>query len=213
MSQLQEDTSSILYTIVTILFALSLISERVANLYKLYWPNLRIKQDDTDAEKLRERKVMWTALVSGWIVAAIAGADLFSLINGDGLFRYDSDTEIVQRIPGIFLSGIFISMGSKFWHDLLDIVLQFSNLKKYQVEQAVNNSENTAASTLAVNMKLAEPKLKALQGYAGYDVAPASGKINLKFDNQYLPSSEEEKWIHNMLGKENVLVVSSNIKL
>jgi hypothetical protein len=139
-------------TIVTILFALSLISERIANLIKLNprisrW-NLRDKRLERSDEKAREGQILTLALICGWIVAIISGADLFTLIKeGRLLDRSEYLKEDYRPILGMFLSGFFISLGSKFWHDMLDIVLQFSQLKKYRAEkQEIDNKAGVAVN-------------------------------------------------------------------
>lgn len=144
--------------IVTILFALSLISERIANLIKLKLPtsrwNLRDRRPERGDEKVREGQILTLALIAGWIVAFISGADLFLLIDKGELLNYDNykftpDPRKWTWKPfiGMFLSGFFISMGSKFWHDVLDIVLQFSALKKYKAEkQEIDNRAGTEGS-------------------------------------------------------------------
>lgn len=152
------DADNIWIAIVTILFALSLISERIANLIKLRLPttrwNLRDKRLGRSDEKIREGQILTLALIAGWIVAFISGADLFTLINDGKLLNYenyeftwDPRKWTWKPFMGMFLSGFFISMGSKFWHDVLDIVLQFSALKKYRAEkQEIDNKAGVDAS-------------------------------------------------------------------
>lgn len=59
------------------------------------------------------------------------GAEKFPLvINGNSLeftaIKFDSELELV----GILITGFFLSFGSKFFHDLLDNLLQIKNLKR-----------------------------------------------------------------------------------
>ncbi|WP_456462095.1 hypothetical protein [Reichenbachiella sp.] len=123
-------------TIVTILFALSLISERIANLIKLHFSGLNLKKDNTKDEKNREKRISWLSLFTGLFVSLIAGADLFTLVTEGELYNHVNfvDEELLDQLKiifGILFSALFVSLGSKFWHDVLDIVLQFSELKKY----------------------------------------------------------------------------------
>src|SRR5690349_7220797 len=118
MQLLQIDTEGLAVTIVTILFTLSLISERVSNLIKLCFESLSVRRYQPSLEKQRERNILLLALVSGLLVAFIAGADLFVLVNECRLLR--SAEFSGQNVPGIILTGFFVSLGSKFWHDVLD---------------------------------------------------------------------------------------------
>ena len=143
-----ELSDGIWTTIVTILLALSLISERVSNFIKLHSKKLRERTGTMEEEKVRERNIQRLALFSGLLVSAIAGADLFNLLKGKegGLLGFSwanfGDPTIIL---GMILTGFFISLGSKFWHDMLDIVLQFSELKKFQAKkQDIDNQDVVA---------------------------------------------------------------------
>jgi hypothetical protein len=218
MPQDQINSQTLAYTIVSILFALSMISERLANMYKLYWPDMRNKRPTTEGEKFRERKIMWTALVCGWIVAFIGGADFFTLIHNGTLVNiftnkfWSVEDSLPQTIFGFFLSGIFISLGSKFWHDMLDIVLQFSNLKKYQANTASATADSAQADALTSKVNLLEPQLRGMPGYRGYDFSSGPGVVNVKFDSQSPPSANQQASITNVLGAGNFNLVSTNMQ-
>lgn len=186
------------YTIVTILLALSLISERVANMIKLYTPALKVKKVLPSDEKDRELGVMWRALISGLLVAILAGADFFRLISDatlvDLAIMKDADFVNLMSIgSGILLSGIFISLGSKFWHDVLDIVLEFSNLKKYQAENLRSSKTETkllrrqdVVSDIQQKVQIVLPGIKKIKDYAGYEISTdAEGNtfLVIKFHN------------------------------
>jgi hypothetical protein len=172
-------------TIVTTLFILSLISERLGNLIKLYWQsayeeegpeihkslkknaglskvqvpkalrptkagrffgNLRYKQIDPALEKEREKGVQTVAVICGILVSIFSGADLFNLIQGGktlnwqdwfaaghdllDLFHVFDNANMFSHAMGVIFAGLFVSLGSKFWHDILDFVLYSSNLKQ-----------------------------------------------------------------------------------
>ncbi|WP_143774428.1 hypothetical protein [Niastella vici] len=221
--QIPLSGTNLAYTIATILFALSLISERIANLYKLYWRNLRNKRTAIGEEKLRERKVMWTALVCGWIVAVIGGADLFTLLSSGKLidiFNAGLPGKFRSYI-GFFLSGIFISLGSKFWHDMLDIVLQFSNLKKFQADQQQQETQITQTQTASNRARFEKiliektanvlPRLQQLEGFSGYDVNSENGQmtVQLKFLNK-LPDGTDKEWIYNYYEPDTVIFENLN---
>ena len=81
----------------------------------------------------------------GVLVALVMNANLFEILaidsNGDfskiltwqnyewGLGNF------IKTIIGCTLTGLFLSLGSKFWHDLVDLLLQIKNLRKKAVEK------------------------------------------------------------------------------
>jgi hypothetical protein len=125
-------TDKLLIAIVMQLFILSTISERITNFIKLNvqsvttsFGNFKIREYEQEKEKKRERGVLNWAIIVGIIVALCAKADLFYLINHGELKPDWNDISWL----GCLLTGFFISLGSKFWHDLLDLLLQVKNLK------------------------------------------------------------------------------------
>jgi hypothetical protein len=203
-------SENIWITITTIMLMLSLISERVSNLVKLNWPVLRDKGKTENEEKIRERNVLVLAVVSGCLVAIVAGADLFTLVNKGKLLNANSLNR--TNVLGMLLSGLFISLGSKFWHDVLDIVLQFSKLKKFKaLNEKVSISENPNTYNL---LKEKEQnlehvirgnldKLRALSNYRGYNIEQEGNSFVaiLKFVDQ-VPLKGEISWIENYLKPE-----------
>lgn len=169
-------------TIITTLFILSLISERLANLIKLYFQslyeakpnrrgsvisstqipkedrdtrpgrifgNLRYRQQDPELEKQREKGIQTVAVLCGILVSIFSGADLFVLIKTGKMLDWQVwfKTHILCDLLGVFtnaklfshalgavFAGLFISLGSKFWHDVLDFVLYSGNLKRKLAE-------------------------------------------------------------------------------
>ncbi|WP_276372929.1 hypothetical protein [Chryseolinea sp. H1M3-3] len=212
------DTNDILYTIGTILFVLSLISERLANLYKLHWPNLRTRRLSPSLEKLREKEVMWLALVCGWIVSLLAGADIFYLLSEGKLVSiYDviasSNLFIIGRsLIGIFLSGLFISLGSKFWHDVLDIILQFSALKRFKATEASQQEPVLAAAAKEeIELKVAKniSSIRAIKGYLGYDyLSDQNGAVCVVLQFKDAISVADAKTIKGLFRNTNVKIES-----
>ncbi|MEN0054499.1 MAG: hypothetical protein AAGC65_12570 [Mucilaginibacter sp.] len=159
-------------TIVTILFALSMIAERIGNMIKLAIPATRSKQLDDESEKKREMLVMIISILCGLLVSFIAGADLFALIS-KGVLNAADDFH-PKAIAGKIFTGFFISLGSKFWHDMLDIVLQFGNLKKFKVKdkqtdliKSAQESFNQQKPELEQRADIIKPELQQLQGFRG----------------------------------------------
>ena len=120
------------------LFILSIISERITNFIKLNLQslterlgNFRDQEEDKEKEKERERGIINWAIIIGFLVATLSKTDLFYLIK-EG--KPHEDWTNLNWI-GVFLTGCFLSLGSKFWHDLLDLLLQIKNLKSKLNEQ------------------------------------------------------------------------------
>ncbi|MFI5405628.1 MAG: hypothetical protein ACHQ1D_03855 [Nitrososphaerales archaeon] len=217
--------SNIWITIVTILFALSLISERISNLLKLQIKKFRIEPSDEIKKKEKERDIMWLALISGLFVSIVSGADFFTLINEAKLVSIfnigDPSLPMLRTLMGIFLSGVFISMGSKFWHDILDIVLEFSNLRKYRSREAeeevklmnfeIKEKEQIQLLDQAQNI---QQKLTKMQGYVGYQVAVSEGsrnKVKMLF-NDGEPLDEDKIWLQNYFGEDKIEFEAADIK-
>jgi hypothetical protein len=212
------DPKDLLYTITLILFALSLICERVANLIKLSHKDLRTKHTLKHLEKDRERKIMWMALACGWLVAGISGGDFFTLVHEGHLLNYFTDTEVktsqvLQAILGCLITGVFISLGSKFWHDMLDIVLQISNLKRLQVDTATTTAQAAGTQQLASSMKVLEPKFLRdfPNSYVGFDFLSGPGMLTIKYasDKPFTPAQQTE--ICQALGSDQIHFRPTNI--
>lgn len=136
--------------LVTILFLLSMICERIADFLKHYlcssnffgigdtitkFPKNNIK------EQARAYRILKINLWCGIFTAAILKADLIAILNDinnagktigwANLSKNDyQDFKWLLILVGIALTGCFISFGSKFWHDLLDLLLEVKNTKR-----------------------------------------------------------------------------------
>jgi hypothetical protein len=150
-----NDSTNLLITVVINLFVLSMVSERLVNFLKLNFQkiyetnnlnektkqlgnsifgNFRNIENDKNLEKLRERGILNWAIFCSFIVAFFAKADLFYLINFGKLpvGMTTNPFEIANGISliGICLTALFISLGSKFWHDLLDILYFYKTARQ-----------------------------------------------------------------------------------
>lgn len=153
--------------ITIILFILSLISERIITFCKLYFTegkalflliakedDLSTKSDDEDEEKEREMKILKVNIAFSITIAILAKANLFAIISANppyqalgwhSLSGSDSPTffHYIQILFGCILGGFFISLGSKFWHDMLDMLLQAKNLKQKLGDKATYDIDNS----------------------------------------------------------------------
>ena len=114
--------------------------------------NLREHETEKNKEKLRERGVINLTIFCGIVTATFSGADLFLLLNNAGnddailLLSWTNFLEkLIWKEPlnnlllvgkaifnhgfGFIFSGLFLSLGSKFWHDLLDILFEAKRLR------------------------------------------------------------------------------------
>lgn len=81
-------------------------------------------------------QVIGASVLVGIIVSFLFNVDLFAM------FKTADPTAVIAfigekgkgigwlNLPGIIISGFFLSLGSKLFHDLLDLILQIKNTKK-----------------------------------------------------------------------------------
>jgi hypothetical protein len=137
--------------IIMIVFAFSMISERLANLIKLYLPTaimflrghrlkpqvynnkniswlllsqLNLKQENEYLEMIRKRIILTISLICGLLIATVF-QDVIS-----ALLKNDSSNDAPN--PWLVISGfgMLFSFGSKFWHDILDFILFSKNIHR-----------------------------------------------------------------------------------
>ncbi|MBL7899126.1 MAG: hypothetical protein JNJ99_11385, partial [Crocinitomicaceae bacterium] len=121
-----------------VLLILSMITEKIGNFVKMaqvsWIQKLMIAKDD----KEREHKIQKMSMVIGIGVAVVSKANIFALYTGKEDFDFfwtSNDFKagiwpLISTVTGSVLCGLFLSLGSKFFHDLLDMLLQVKNLKR-----------------------------------------------------------------------------------
>ncbi|SEP24113.1 Trypsin-like peptidase domain-containing protein [Flavobacterium sp. CF108] len=141
--------------IATIFFILSLVSERFITWFKLYFfkkgntlfwyffnweKDYSVKTDDPVFEKEREQRILLLNISLNIIIAFLIHANIFTILHDDPL-KYLSWKDITDNketktlssfyeISGCIFGGLLISLGSKFWHDTLDMLFYTKNLKE-----------------------------------------------------------------------------------
>lgn len=134
---------------IVVLLILSLITEKIANFVKLQFRTLSVKAETDEGERIRERRIQYISIIAGITVALVCKANLFLLFKNDfNLFWTSQPIEgedIFSNIIGALISGFFLSLGSKFFHDLLDMILQIKNLKRKLNDKADMEFENIEA--------------------------------------------------------------------
>ncbi|MNE01809.1 hypothetical protein D3C87_05550 [compost metagenome] len=162
-----------LITLVTALFTLSLISERVINWFKLYFgqkgkqllffsnkdEDISKQSDDPALNADRERKIVGLNIMLSIIVALLMNANVFDLLSlkdptihfgwqdvvwQDQTKTYSLITNILYSFSGCVLAGFCMSIGSKFWHDTLDMLLYAKNMRKKALEKDPKDSSESS---------------------------------------------------------------------
>jgi hypothetical protein len=117
--------------LLVLLSALSVAAERLANAIKLRDPELRKKRSGSGEEKDREQRIALRALLVSVLLAVALKADFFQIVShlhapwetlGWAGYAEASTGRMVQAIGGMVVTGVALGFGSKFWHDVLDIV-------------------------------------------------------------------------------------------
>jgi len=142
-------------SIAIMLFLLSMISERFITWMKIYFgkrgrslpgfseknEDLRSKPKTKEEAKVRELKTLGLNIVLSILIAIIAHASLFDILKAktpydalgwskENMSGIKNFWDVLLMILGGILTGLFISLGSKFWHDLLDLLLYTKSLKE-----------------------------------------------------------------------------------
>jgi hypothetical protein len=148
------------------LTALSVAAERITNVLKLRNDALRVPKDEEAAEKQRERGITVRGMIVGVVLAVTLKADLIS-----ALHRLDAPWETLgwvqmhgsiwtvapeaRSVPaalysvfGAAVTGAALGFGSKFWHEMLDAILELRNMAKLRnerTEQALDSGDAALA--------------------------------------------------------------------
>jgi len=163
-------------SVTIMLFILSMINERISNFIKLKFSskdttlfsfgNMRTKSVGQQEDD-RTRRIIQVNLITGTIIALCLRANMIDILShldkpytaigwNRDLIYWD-----ILTIPiGCFLTGCFISLGSKFWHDLLDLLLVTKNLKEKLVDartyQTAMSADELREFVLTPESKLAQ---------------------------------------------------------
>lgn len=129
-------------SLVLILLVLSLITEKVTDFIKLNINSLQKPAfPNAEFERQREKKIHLLSITIGIVVAIISNADFFKVIETSSIQPWKGfDKFSLLSVLGFIITGLFLSQGSKFFHDLLDTLLYVKNIKKslYQNQESIN---------------------------------------------------------------------------
>src|SRR5947209_4069642 len=110
-------------TIVTLLIALSVASERLVEIIKGVIPFLNQQNQNTTKEGWRRAAVQAMAVVAGIVTALLARSAITDVV-----------PKAWQSTSGILALGLLASGGSGLWNAVLGYLLQVKDLKKLDVK-------------------------------------------------------------------------------
>lgn len=131
-----------LINLLVVFSALSVAAERATNVFKLNRKQLSTKGKTAEAEKERERGITQASVAISIGLALVMKADFFALLGhinapwetlgwarmeGGMLVQADALHSVgaaAWAVAGSVITGFALGFGSKFWHDMLDIVFK-----------------------------------------------------------------------------------------
>lgn len=122
------EDSDVLITILFTLFVASTVNERIIDFIKVQFPILWMKSFNFNDEIKRKRRLWFLAFGMGIISARILEINIVELYHEANLATAAS-SEGADSCCEIIFTAVFISLGSKFWHDLLDLTLNVKRAK------------------------------------------------------------------------------------
>jgi hypothetical protein len=194
--EVKPDILDSMLSIAIILFILSVITEKIVQFIRKYssalpekvkvsgvWENINSK--DKSKEKDVEKEVMSLSIVVGIALCLIFKVDMICMIKSPDpratlywTSQYDCNTYEVFKFLGIIISGFFLSFGSKFFHDLIDLLLQIKNLRRkmneketYEVDKIEQLDEwlkQTDSEVINLVINENEEKIKSIPGIVSY---------------------------------------------
>jgi hypothetical protein len=134
--------------ILILLTVLSIAAERATNFFKLRSEGLRDAAGTDKGEKAREHRITVRSLLVGIAVAIVVKANLFEILTRIdapwdtlGWFQQAESRWVpataagslgtaFYAVLGSAITGIALGFGSKFWHEILDGVLELRGIAK-----------------------------------------------------------------------------------
>lgn len=118
-------------SLVSVILALSLASERLVEVVKGIFPKLGEPLADVNAEARRRMILQLLAIAAGITTAVLAADTLKTVLSDDAKKLLDRNEW--ELLVGL---GLLASGGSGLWNGVLGYVQQIKNLKKLQVKEA-----------------------------------------------------------------------------
>ena len=116
-------------TIITLLIALSVATERGVEITKSLWPWLDTEQVDKRGEGRRRAAVQFLAVVFGVLIASLTWPVIAEVL------RVTAGANDGRDVSTILAVGLLASGGSGFWHSMLSYVTSLKTLKSAEVKE------------------------------------------------------------------------------
>ena len=118
-----------LLSLVTLLIALSVASERLVEIIKNAVPWLNQKKEDTREEGWRKSILQALAVIAGIVTAILAEPAIGGIVTGPW-----------NTFTGIIALGLLASGGSGLWNSVLTYLLKVKDIKSAQAKKVVSAS-------------------------------------------------------------------------
>ncbi|MEO1627184.1 MAG: hypothetical protein AAFV25_18680, partial [Bacteroidota bacterium] len=133
------------------LFLASMVSERIVEFTKMHFPALWLKSFYPEDELKRHRNIRLLAILPALMAAVLMDVRPLILLQELSVdFSLKGIGQLLKILPngfkqlfGYFLAALLISLGSKFWHDLLDLVVFVKNGKRQIRDAQMPATEGT----------------------------------------------------------------------
>lgn len=189
-----------LIAVVLQLLILSQITERITNFIKLNTDKIKLKKDNIVDENERKKLIEIRSIIVGILVALICKANIFEMFSDKFAFFWNGKNSIsFSNVIGSIICGPFLSVGSQFFHDLLDLLLQVKNLKRKLNDRAdfdfndISEVDEFLKDNEQKRLKeLIETEFEKMQGdkhYFSTDLDKQEVTIHTFGDVQNLPSA------------------------
>jgi len=136
-------------SIITLLIALSVATERVVEIVKGFWPYLNQEKTDPSEEAKRKAIVQGLAVVGGIVVTMLSWPIVRQVLPNDG------NTSYAATVTAL---GFLASGGSGFWNSILGYVLHLKALQGAAAAMAQRRSR------YAVELDVTFPNANATAG-------------------------------------------------
>lgn len=152
------DSLEPIINVLMVLTVLSVAAERVTNIVKLR----REKEWRALPERDRELRITFTNVLAGVTLAAVMKADLFGMLSQPnaawstlGWTQWDGQAWVrhsaaaswsggMYALLGSTITGMALGFGSKFWHDVLGIVVELKRMTESRSAKAVQDAGGRA---------------------------------------------------------------------
>jgi hypothetical protein len=146
-----------LTTVVSLLIALSIASERLVEIVKGFWPALDQQNSDPTKEGRRRAVLQLLAVLAGIATAFLTGPMIPTEV-------YDATTPLGTLALGLLASG-----GSGLWNSVLTYVTKVKDVKKLEAEVKKSKAEEIRAAAgpypVHADLKLGEEQVTSNECY------------------------------------------------